>query len=59
MNPYISFGRPVLAGRGVPTEIVFERFNAGERIIELAEDYGCEMPDIEEVVRYESARRAA
>ena len=56
MNPYISFGRPVLAGRGVPTEIVFERFNAGELIKTLAKDYGHKRWEIEETIRYESAR---
>ena len=56
MNPYISFGRPVLAGRGVPTELVFERFNAGELMGTLAEDYGRKRWEIEEAIRYESAR---
>lgn len=56
MNPYISFGRPVLAGRGVPTELVFERFNAGELMDTLAEDYGRKRWEIEEAIRYESAR---
>lgn len=56
LNPYISFGRPVLAGRGVPTELVFERFNAGELIDTLAEDYGRKRWEIEEAIRYESAR---
>ena len=56
MNPYISFGRPVLAGRGVPTELVFERFNAGELIDTLAKDYGRERWEIEETIRYESVR---
>ena len=56
LNPYISFGRPVLAGRGVPTELVFERFNAGELMGTLAEDYGRKRWEIEEAIRYESAR---
>ena len=56
MTPYISFGRPVLSGRGVPTEIVFERFNAGELIKTLAKDYGHKRWEIEETIRYESAR---
>ena len=56
INPYISFGRPVLAGKGVPTELVFERFNAGELIDTLAKDYGRERWEIEETIRYESAR---
>ena len=56
LNPYISFGRPVLVGRGVPTELVFERFNAGELIDALAKDYGRKRWEIEEAIRYESAR---
>ncbi|MDE2831718.1 MAG: DUF433 domain-containing protein [Gemmatimonadota bacterium] len=56
LNPNISFGRPVLTGRGVPTELVFERFNAGELMDTLAEDYGRERWEIEEAIRYESAR---
>ncbi len=59
MSPYISFGRPVLTGRGVSTEMIYERFNAGELIVDLAKDYGQKPKEIEEVIRYESATRAA
>ena len=59
MSPYISFGRPVLTGRGVSTEMIYERFNAGELIVDLAKDYGQKPKEIEEAIRYESATRAA
>ena len=59
ISPYISFGRPVLAGRGVSTEVIYERFNAGERIVDLARDYGRKSREIEEAIRYESATQAA
>lgn len=54
IDPRISFGRPVLAGTGIPTEILAGRFSAGETIEELAEDYGCESSLIQEAIRIES-----
>lgn len=59
INPHICFGRPFLAGAGVPTEIIHERFQAGESIEELAEDYGRGADEIQEAIRYESDRKAA
>lgn len=49
----ISFGRPVIAGTGIPTTIIAERYKAGESVDELAEDYDRERPDIEEALRCE------
>lgn len=53
IDPYISFGRPVIVGTGIPTAIIAERFGAGESMKELSQDYGCELSQIEEVLRYE------
>lgn len=53
IDPFVSFGRPSIAGTGVPTAIVAERYKAGESMDELAEDYGCERPQVEEAVRCE------
>ena len=55
IDPRISFGRPVLAGTGIATVIVAERFNAGESMEELAVDYGRRRSDIEEAIRCELA----
>ena len=39
IDPYVSFGRPVLAGTGIPTAIIAERYKAGEWIEDLVSDY--------------------
>jgi uncharacterized protein (DUF433 family) len=59
VNPKVRFGRPVIAGTGVPTVVVAQRFDAGESIANLAEEYHRTTEEIEQVVRYETARRAA
>ena len=53
IDPRISFGRPVLAGTGIPTAMLAERFKAGDSIDELAEDYNCSRLQIEEGIRCE------
>jgi uncharacterized protein (DUF433 family) len=49
----------VLAGTGIPTAIVAERYKAGESIDELAEDYGRSRKEIEEAIRCELWLEAA
>jgi len=51
IDPRISFGRPVLAGTGIPVDILVERFHAGESTASLADDYSCEVFLIEEALR--------
>ena len=53
IDPFISFGKAVITGTGVSTEIVAERFKAGESADELANDYGCDREKIEEAIRCE------
>lgn len=36
IDPRLSFGRPVLVGTGIPTEIIAQRYKAGESVDELA-----------------------
>ncbi len=55
IDPYVSFGKPVIAGTGVSTSIIYGRFNAGESVIYIADDYGRQPFEIEEAIRYESA----
>lgn len=59
VDPRVSFGRPVVSGTGVPTAVVAQRFDAGESIAKLAEEYDRTAEEIEQVIRFESARRAA
>lgn len=55
----LSFGRPVLAGTGIPTLSIAERFKAGEEAESIADDYGCEVGQIVQAVRYELRLREA
>ncbi len=59
IDPYISFGRPVLAGTGIATTIIAQRYKAGESIEELVEDYGRPTSDIQEAIRCELWLNAA
>lgn len=58
IDPRVAFGKPCLERLGVKTEVIAERFFAGEPIEELAADYGAEPEEIQEAIRW-SARRAA
>lgn len=58
-DPRIAFGRLVVAGTGIPTAALADRFAAGDLSEDLAADYGIERRVIEEAVRCESLRRAA
>ena len=53
MDPRVQFGRPCLLGTGVPTDVIAERYKAGESIESLVEDYGQAREHIEEAIRYE------
>lgn len=53
IDPHISFGRPVIAGTGVPTAVIAERYKAGESVDDLADDYGLKRFQIEEAIRCE------
>lgn len=59
VDPRISFGRPVLVGRSVPTAVLADRFKAGDSLRELAEDYEAPPEAIEVAVRFEVDRLAA
>jgi len=59
IDPRISFGRPVLAGTGIPTSIIAERYKAGDSIGALARDYAQEPARIEEAIRCELRLEAA
>jgi uncharacterized protein (DUF433 family) len=55
MNPTISFGRPVIAGTGIPVSSIYERYKAGDSIADLAQDFRLEIGAIEEAIRCEAA----
>lgn len=55
IDPRFAFGRPMLRRCSVRTDIVAQRFRAGDSTEDLARDYGCLVADIEEALRYETA----
>lgn len=55
MNPAISFGRPVIAGTGIPVSSIYERYKAGDSVANLAQDFKLETSAIEEAIRCEAA----
>lgn len=58
IDPHMSFGKPVIAGTGITTSIIAERFEAGESIYMLKKDYGLSGSQVEEAIRYEYDRAA-
>jgi uncharacterized protein (DUF433 family) len=59
VDPRVSFGRPVLAGTGIATDVIAKRYKAGDSIAELADDYDRSQSEIEEAIRCELYREAA
>ena len=55
MSPTISFGRPVIAGTGIPVSSIYERYKAGDSVADLAQDFRLEIGAIEEAIRCEAA----
>jgi uncharacterized protein (DUF433 family) len=55
MSPSISFGRPVIAGTGIPVLSIYERYKAGDSVAELAQDFHLDTSAIEEAIRCEAA----
>ncbi|MCI0700594.1 MAG: DUF433 domain-containing protein [Planctomycetia bacterium] len=54
IDPRIRFGRPTIAEKGVPTDTLFERYQAGDSFAELVEDYSLTTTEVEEAIRYEA-----
>lgn len=59
VDPAFGFGLPVVAGTGVRTEILFERFSAGELIAEIADDFSVSELAVQRALQYEHRLRAA
>lgn len=53
IDPQISFGRLIIAGTGIATRVLADRYRAGDSIDDLAYDYDCERLSIEEAIRCE------
>jgi uncharacterized protein (DUF433 family) len=52
IDPYVSFGKPTVAGTGVSVAILVDRFRSGESLVGLADDYEMTLQQVEEAIRY-------
>jgi uncharacterized protein (DUF433 family) len=59
IDPTVVYGRPVIRGTRITTVTIFERYSGGESLIDIADDYGLDMPFVEEALRCEIDQRAA
>lgn len=55
IDPLISFGTPVIAGKGIGTGTIASRIDAGESIADVAADYELTEAEVEEALVYELA----
>jgi uncharacterized protein (DUF433 family) len=53
-DPRIAFGRLAIPEIGVATDVLIDRYRAGDTIQDLAEDYNCDSAWIEEAIRCEA-----
>ena len=58
IDPRIAFGRPIVAKARVRTDVIFDRFGAGDSPTEMAGDYGVGEEEILEALRYEQSLAA-
>ncbi|MGI8758391.1 MAG: DUF433 domain-containing protein [Acidimicrobiales bacterium] len=57
-DPTRSFGQPMFVHGGAKVSDVIERFQAGDSLSELAEDFGVPVEDLEDALRVASRRAA-
>jgi len=55
MTPDVSFGRPFIAGTGIPVSAIYERYKAGDSVADLAHDFRLDTSAVEEAIRCEAA----
>jgi uncharacterized protein (DUF433 family) len=59
IDPRIAYGRPVIAGKGVPTAAIAEMYEAGDEIDDIANEYDCSSLEVIAAIRFENIARAA
>jgi len=59
IDPRISFGKPVIAGKGVPTTSIADLYDAGDEIEEIAYEFDCTPEQVKAAIQFESLSLAA
>jgi uncharacterized protein (DUF433 family) len=58
IDPYVSFGKPIVAGTGVSTIVLADRVQAGDAVEEIAEDYDITPDQVAAAVVFERKKAA-
>jgi uncharacterized protein (DUF433 family)/DNA-binding transcriptional MerR regulator len=58
VDPEVCFGRPVIAGTGIPTDVIADRYLGGDRSRKMAEDYDLSEAQITAALRFERVLEA-
>ncbi|MGH9421744.1 MAG: DUF433 domain-containing protein [Thermoanaerobaculia bacterium] len=58
VDPEVCFGRPVIAGTGIPTDVIADRRLGGDSVKKMAEDYDLSEDHIRAALRFERVRDA-
>lgn len=53
IDPLVGFGKPIIFGTGIQTQVLAARLRAGDSLAELKDDYGLGEAQVEEAIRYE------
>src|SRR5438270_1260132 len=56
VDPRVTFGAPIIRGTGVPTAVVRERYQAGETLEDIQEDFGIPRLQLEQALEFEEVR---
>jgi len=55
IDPFISFGQPIVKSKGISTAVIVDRCDAGESVANIADDYDLKSWEVEEAIIYERA----
>jgi uncharacterized protein (DUF433 family) len=58
VDPEVCFGRPVVAGTGIPTDVIADRYLGGDSVKKMAEDYDLSEEHIWAALRFERVLKA-
>lgn len=59
IDPAVAYGRPVVSGTRVTSQMIFDRYSGGESLNDIAADYDLDISRVEEALRCEIERIAA
>lgn len=58
IDPFVSFGKPIINGTGIPTDAIADRFRGGDNIETLCEEFDLPSIKVQYAIRYEDAQLA-